>query len=160
MTTYVYAPAGIHLPRLQGEVSLLGGEVLKIARGAGLVEQLEVSVPDDVPAASVQLAVTRATGETDVGFAAWVLALSKTEAQELVERVDLHGRALRAVVLTALDEVNILRDWVTQFKAATAGAATLAAFKTAVAGLPSLNQRTPAQAKNALSARINTADAD
>jgi hypothetical protein len=160
MTTYVYAPAGIHLPRLQGEVSLLGGEVLKIARGAGLVEQLEVSVPDDVPAASVQLAVTRATGETDQGFAAWLLALSKTEAQELVERVDLHGRALRAVVLTALDEVNILRDWVTQFKAATAGAATLAAFKTAVAGLPSLNQRTPAQAKNALSARINTADAD
>jgi hypothetical protein len=160
MTTYVYAPAGIHLPRLQGEVSLLGGEVLKIARGAGLVEQLEVSVPDDTPAASVEAAVLAATGGTDEAFAAWLLALSKSEAEDLVVKVDLHGRALRAVALTALDEVNVLRGWVTKFKAATAAATSLANFQSRVADLPNLPQRTAAQAKSALLARINTADAD
>jgi hypothetical protein len=164
MTTYTYDPAGIHLPRLQGEASLLGGEAVRIARprldGTPGVEQLEVSVPDATPFASVEAAVAAATGCTDEQFAAWLLALSKSEAEDLVVKVDLHGRALRAVVLTALDEVNVLRDWVTQFKAATAAATSLANFQTRVAALPNLPQRTAAQAKSALLARINTADAD
>jgi hypothetical protein len=66
----------------------------------------------------------------------------------------------RAIVLVLLDEINALRDWITQYKAAVAAAGSLAALKTATAALPNVPQRTPQQARTAVLNRMDTADPD
>ena len=61
----------------------------------------------------------------------------------------------RAFAELVKDEFNALRDWLTSFKAAVAGAGTLAALKTSVAALPNTPARTTAQLKTAL---VNAVD--
>lgn len=72
---------------------------------------------------------------------------SPTDVQEL-------NAAVVALALTALDELNLLRDWITQYKAAVAAAGTLAALKTSVAAMPNLPQRTRPQLMNAVKSKI------
>jgi hypothetical protein len=71
-----------------------------------------------------------------------------------------HGKAYRAVATVLVDEENAIRSWLTDFKAAVAGAATLAALKTAVAALPNMPARTLAQAKTAVQNAINSGTID
>lgn len=66
----------------------------------------------------------------------------------------------RGIVLVAVDEINLLRQWLTTFKAEVAAATSLADLKTRVAGLPNLPDRTPVQAKNAVTSKINAGGAD
>lgn len=70
------------------------------------------------------------------------------------------ARLMRGVLLTVLDEVNALRQWLTDFKAATAAATSLADLKTSVAALPVLAQWTPAQVRTAIGNKITAGDAD
>lgn len=93
-------------------------------------------------------------------LAAAALTELRAKAKELFQAMEQSARRDRALVLVTLDEVNLLRSWLTDFKTAVAGAGTLAALKTAVAALPNTPQRTAAQAKNAVLARIDTAEAD
>ena len=72
------------------------------------------------------------------------------DAKRLYDRLDLHARALRSVVLVSLDEINTLRSWITSFKVEVAAASSLADLKTRVAGLPNTPARTAAQARTAL----------
>lgn len=67
---------------------------------------------------------------------------------------------IRAEALVILDEINLLRDWITQFMAATAAATSLADFKTRVAALPSVPQRNASQIRTAIKSKINAGDAD
>ena len=67
-----------------------------------------------------------------------------------------YGEAFRAVVAVAIDEINALRQWIVSFQAATAASTSLADFKTRVAALPTLNDRTLTQAKNAFIAKIQS----
>jgi hypothetical protein len=69
--------------------------------------------------------------------------------------VDDLARVQRAVVVLTVDELNVLRDWLTQFKAAVAAAGTLAALKTSVAALPALPERTFAQVRTAIRGKID-----
>jgi hypothetical protein len=62
---------------------------------------------------------------------------------------------LRALVEITMSEINDLRKWTRDFKTATAGASTLAQFKTAVAALPTLNDRTLLQLRNSLEAKVD-----
>ena|SRR3990167_786700 len=62
---------------------------------------------------------------------------------------------LRALVEITMIEINDLRKWTADFKAATAGASTLAQLKTAVAALPTLSPRTLIQLRNALEAKVD-----
>jgi hypothetical protein len=71
-------------------------------------------------------------------------------AKELYDALDAEARALRAVVVLTVDELNDLRSWITSFKAEVAAASSLADLKTRVATLPSLPQRTYAQARTAV----------
>lgn len=66
----------------------------------------------------------------------------------------------RAIVLVAIDEINILRDWITQFKSQVALASSLADLKTRVAALPNVPQRTATQAKTAVASKIDAGGAD
>ena len=61
-----------------------------------------------------------------------------------------NGVYLRALVKVLLDENNTLRQWITSFKIQVAASSNLADFKTRVAGLPSTQDRTLAQAKTAI----------
>ena len=55
-------------------------------------------------------------------------------------------------------EMNILRGWITQFKADVAAANNLADLKTSVAAQPDLPDRTLAQLKTAIRTRIDKDD--
>lgn len=70
-------------------------------------------------------------------------------AKALFDELKDVGRSLKAIAGLTVDEINVIRQWLTSFKAGTAGAATLAAFKTMVAALPDMPDRTDAQARTA-----------
>lgn len=69
-------------------------------------------------------------------------------------------KLLRAVAAVLVDELNIARGWTVSFKAEVAAAASLADLKTRVATLPTLNDRTLAQAKTAILNKIASGDVD
>jgi hypothetical protein len=66
----------------------------------------------------------------------------------------------RAIVLTLVDEINLLRQWITSFKAAVAASSSLANLQTRVAALASVPDRTPVQAKTAITNKIDSGAAD
>jgi hypothetical protein len=70
------------------------------------------------------------------------------------------GKALRAEAAVLVDEINLLRQWLVSFKAATAAATSLADFKARVAALANLPDRTLTQAKNAIVAKIDSGIVD
>lgn len=70
------------------------------------------------------------------------------------------GQITRALVLVTKDEINLLRQWVTDFKAAVAASTSLADLKTRVAALDSMPQRTAQQAKAAMLAKINDSESN
>lgn len=72
----------------------------------------------------------------------------------VIAPIDTADDVLRAVVLMLLDELNLHS---TRFKAvldAAAGASTLAGFKTAMAAIQSIPQRTPAEVRAAIRAKV------
>jgi len=52
----------------------------------------------------------------------------------------------KAIILTLIDELNLLRDWIVAFKVQTAAATSLANLQTRVAALPDMPDRTVPQA--------------
>lgn len=74
--------------------------------------------------------------------------------------LEVYAKAMRALALVALDEINILRQWLTSFKAEVAAAANLADLKTRIAGLPNTHDRTAAQLKTAIRNQIDAGNAD
>lgn len=68
--------------------------------------------------------------------------------------------ALRAFASITVDEINILRQWITSFKTQVSLATTLADLKTRVAGLPTVNDRTLSQLKTAIQSRIDDHSVD
>lgn len=66
----------------------------------------------------------------------------------------------RAIAQTLLDEINSLRQWITDFKAQVALASSLNDLKTRVAALPNVPSRTLAQAKNAIESKIDDKSLD
>lgn len=66
----------------------------------------------------------------------------------------------RALALVTVDEINLLRQWLTAFKAAVAASTSLANLQTRVAALANLPDRTAAQAKAAVGEKIDAGAAD
>lgn len=89
-----------------------------------------------------------------------ILRLHAAAAARVQDAISESALRDRAVVLAALDEINVLRSWIEGFKAAVAAAGTLAALKTAVAELPSLPERSATAARNAVVSKINSGGAD
>ncbi len=84
----------------------------------------------------------------------------RAAAVTLATAQDRTAQLIRAELMLTMDELNLLRQWVTSFKAAVAAATTLADLKARVAALASTPDRTAAQIKPALVARVATPDAD
>lgn len=74
-------------------------------------------------------------------------------AQALIDAMPVFEKA---ILLTIIDELNILRDWIMSFKAATAAATSLANLQTRVAALSNMPDRTPAQAIQAVRDKAGT----
>jgi hypothetical protein len=66
----------------------------------------------------------------------------------------------RAIAMVVIDEINSIRQWIMDFKAATAAAASLADFKTKVAALNDMPQRTGAQARAAINNKLSSGSVD
>jgi len=69
-------------------------------------------------------------------------------------------KLFRAEALLVIDEINALRQWTVSFKAEVAAATSLANLQTRVASLPTLNDRTGAQALTAIKNKISNGDVD
>lgn len=98
--------------------------------------------------------------QVDADEATVILLAQRTDAVAFINSPDGLGKILRAVVILTVDELNILRQWVMSFKAAVAAATSLADLKTRVAALPNLNDRTNAQARNAIEDHVDNGNAD
>lgn len=66
----------------------------------------------------------------------------------------------RAIALVALDEVNVIRSWLADFKTQVAASTSLANLQSRVASLPNTPQRTKAQLLTAVANRIDDGSAD
>lgn len=145
----------------KAEVGLLAQEM----REAGI--PLECCLgPDEAGAVTVVTTVALsanqlATVQTIVDLhPASVLPRLRLSASNLFSKQSDQQLLLRSVALVACDEINLLRSWVSQFKAAVAASTSLADLKARVANLPDLPQRTPAQAKAAVVQKNTTGEAD
>ena len=94
---------------------------------------------------------------TDAAVLASQVAQEKGGAEAYYHLSQAESRVLRAVVVLLVDELNLLRTQWRSFQTATAVSNNLADIKTGVAGLPTLNNRTLAQAKSAI---INSVQAE
>lgn len=79
-------------------------------------------------------------------------AIDNTKSAEL--------KLLRGAAAVPVDEINTLRQWTVNFKAATAAATNLANLQTRVAALPTLNDRTLSQAVTAIKNKIDAGTVD
>ena len=89
---------------------------------------------------------------TDTLIATRIAAEAATTAASITfqSQLDNAERIVKGLGLTILDEINLLRQWTTDYKAVVAAATTLADLKTRVASMPALTQRTVAQLKDAV----------
>ena len=90
-------------------------------------------------------------------FSAWqaehggdAIATAKRIAKELQDSDEQTARIIRAVVKLTVDEINTLRQWITDFKVEVDLANNLASLKTGVAGLPNVPDRTYDQARTSV----------
>lgn len=91
---------------------------------------------------------------------AWQTTVNRGVAQGQFQLAEPAYMLVRAVVLSSLSEINLLRDWLTQFREAVAAAASLADLKSRVAALPAMPQRTAAQAKSSVVSNLTSGAAD
>lgn len=105
--------------------------------------------------------IINAFDDSDAAQAAYENLKSRTVADNLI---DLDKTALlkiaRAEAAVLIDEINLLREWIVSFKAATAAATSLANLQSRVAALPDMPDRTFAQAKTAIKAKIDGGTVD
>ncbi len=116
--------------------------------------------------ASEMTAGEKVTADAAIASAAATVAAAKnlvdrtSAINRVASLVDVDAKVARAVIAVAIDEINILREWVAAFKVEVAAAASLADLKTRVATLPATPDRTLAQAKTAITNKINAGTVD
>lgn len=86
----------------------------------------------------------------DASEAAANIAQAKQAAKNLYDATDSNSRLIRAGDKLVVDEINLLREWITAFKAAVAASTSLSNLQTRVAALPDVPDRTYAQGKTAI----------
>lgn len=96
----------------------------------------------------------------DTAEAAALLSQLRTDAEALIDGLGSNEKALRAILLLTLDELNAIRQWLVSFKAEAAAATNLANFQSRIAGLPNMPDRTASQARTAVKNKIQVGDAD
>lgn len=80
----------------------------------------------------------------------------RNQAKSTIDTSMPDGKVLRAFADIVKDEINILRQWLTDFQTAVAAANNLADLKTSVSALPSLPARDLSQLKTTIADRIDS----
>lgn len=155
MTRYTFAKSAYDLLQLQDEITAAG---LPTGTPGGSVTVVVVDFAADLtaPQQAALANVVAAHVPNPSNAVNRLHAEAKAAFQTAAETSAQRDRALALVVM---DEINLLRQWVTSFKAAVAAAATLADLKTRVAQLANLPDRTAVQAKAAVVTKIDASDA-
>lgn len=86
------------------------------------------------------------------------LAEIKSGAVASIDGLD--GYELRAIAKMMIDEINSLRQWIVEFKAAIAASSSMSDMKSRVALLPDMPDRTLTQAKTVYKGLINGSSID
>ena len=136
----------VYLPNGCGSLPQVAAKHLKQVGGA-IVEMTQAE-KDAVDSAEIAAA------------AAALLSSSRSGAKDSVDQLSAEGVRLRAALLIILDEMNILRTRDRDRSADVAAATNLADLKTRWAARAALDDRTAAQIKTSLKARIDAGDAD
>jgi hypothetical protein len=98
---------------------------------------------------------------SDAAQATWTNTKQRSGAiTKYTTDADALGKLYRAVMLVAVDELNILRQWVASLKTQVAAATSLADLQARIATLPATPDRTPAQAETAIQNKINSGTVD
>jgi hypothetical protein len=105
-------------------------------------------------------AIIAAFADTPEAQAAWESDQAKATAHDSVDAIHADAKLLRAFADILKDELNILRAWLTDWKADVAAASSLANLQTRMAANSDLPARTLAQLKTALKNRINDGTAE
>jgi hypothetical protein len=84
----------------------------------------------------------------------------RRQAKEALNQIRENEILIRAVAAVTADEINLIREWLTTFKAQTALATNLANFQSRVAGLGNMPERTLAQVRAAVLAKIDAGAVD
>jgi len=130
---------------IQPDISALAGiPIIYWKHVAGAIVEMTVSEKSAVDAAIIQAAIN---------------AMRSGGISTLVVQSPA-GIVLRAFADILKDEFNIIRQWITDFKADVAAATTLADLKTRVAADPDLPDRTLAQLKTAIQDKISSGTVD
>lgn len=106
-------------------------------------------------------AVITAFDASPAADVAWVNLAARTAAQQAVgtDKSAVY-KVARAEAAVLVDEINALRQWIVNFKAAVAAASSLSNLQTRVAALPDMPDRTLAQAQTAITAKIAAGTVD
>jgi hypothetical protein len=97
---------------------------------------------------------------SDAAHLAWFNIKLRELAAVRLDTTDNQTRIFRALILVLIEEINSLRSWIRDFKTETDAATSLSDFKTRVASLPNLNDRTALQARAAITTKIQAGDAE
>jgi hypothetical protein len=98
--------------------------------------------------------------EPDTSQQEFLEQLRQQAKNMLDEQNAANSAVLRALVLVLINEINNLRQWTVAFKQQTALATNLANFQNRVSQLPTLNDRTGTQARDAIKGKLDAGDAD
>lgn len=107
------------------------------------------------PALGTQPTQAQLDAVTQTQVDAAKLTKLRTAAKQIHLANEAENRALRATVKVLVDELNILRQWMTDMKAATAASTNYASLKSGIGALSNTPQRTYAQARTAIETIID-----
>lgn len=124
---------------------------------AGFVAIGRTWVDDDGTYATAILTTRTQAEQDDLDAAAAIEQAAAVAAYKDFESTPSNwSRIERAAIELLVAENNTNRQWISDFKAEVAASTSLADFKSRVAGLPDMPQRTPAQIKSALRNKLDS----
>ncbi len=121
-------------------------------QGDACVQVVDATYSQEELAAQAAQAAEDEAARQAAESAAAAAAVAAMQAWE--QDLDQYETRQRAIVAVMVEEVNHLRGWIEAFKAAVAEATSLADLKTRTAALAAMPDRTGAQAKAAIAAKV------
>ena len=151
----------------QSEGPLEAWSVRQDGAGTITIDAWDAAAPQPTEQAIIDAGndLTEINGQT---FSQWEAEhggdAAATAQRKVVETIDRPTQRLevilRGLALLSMDEVNILRTWMRDFKAEVAAATSLGNLQARIAGLSTLNDRNKLQAMAGIKNKINSGNAD
>lgn len=119
----------------------------------------DLSSPKIYDGSQVRNATAQEISNFSVAAAQDEAMIARESSAKLMD-LGLNGIIHKSIVQNIVDEINILRGWIMDFKAQVAASTNLANLQSRVASLDNLPDRTYTQARNAIKTAINSGTND